>query len=94
LAWRVSYARVFTRVRDVRLLPGSAIERLVTKCSLQILRTILTIEGDVSVRPDSTEEQLNAACMLDLLFVRDTFGFQVCCVAVQDIDVCRINVHV
>ena len=54
----------------------------------------LTIECNVSIRPDATQEQLDAAYVLDLLFVCDAFCFQVRCIAVQDVDVRRVDVHV
>lgn len=46
----------------------------------------LTVEGNVTIRTNAAEEQLNATSVLDLLFVGDALRFQICCVAVQDID--------
>lgn len=54
----------------------------------------LTIESNVAVRTNAAEEQLNPTGVLDLLFVGNAFRFQVCSIAVQDVDVCRVDIHV
>lgn len=91
----MSNARVLTRVRDVKLLPGSADEfvslslRLVVESHYEF---VLTIESNVTVWSDTTKEQLNATGMLYLLLIRDAFCFEVWCVAVQNVDVGRVDI--
>lgn len=48
----------------------------------------------MSVGPDAAEEELDAAYVLDFLLVRDALGFEVGGVAVEDVDVGRVDVDV
>lgn len=46
----------------------------------------------MTIRPDTAKEELDAARLLDFFFVCNAFRFQIRCVAVQDIDILRINI--
>jgi hypothetical protein len=48
----------------------------------------------MSIGPYASKEQLYAAGLGDLLLVLTTLGFQIRCIAVEDIDVGRGNVYV
>lgn len=45
------------------------------------------VESDMPVCADSSEEQIDSADGLDLVFERGALGFEVCRVAVEDIDI-------
>jgi len=53
----------------------------------------LTIESDVSVGSDSAKEQFDPASMLDLLLICDAFCFKIWCIAIQDVDVCGVDIN-
>ena len=52
------------------------------------------VEGDVAVLADARHEQVDAAGSLDLGLVLDALGLEVGRVAVQDVDVAGVDVHV
>lgn len=52
------------------------------------------VKGDVSVLPDASKEEVDAADGLDLSLVGDTLCFQVGGVAVENVDVVGVDVHV
>ena len=45
------------------------------------------VEGDVTVRADTTDEQVDAACLLDHLLIVPALGHEVGGITVQDVDV-------
>lgn len=51
------------------------------------------VECDVAIWTDAAQKKLNAAGALDLLFVRDAFGFEIWRISVQDVDVCWVDVN-
>lgn len=71
---------------------GVISERLDTRARCE--RGPRLVEGDVTVWSDSPEEEVDAAGGLDRGFVGETFGFEVWSVAVEDMDVARVDVHV
>jgi hypothetical protein len=52
------------------------------------------VEGNVAVLADASKEQVNAAGLLDGIFVGDALGLQVGRIAVEDVDVGRVDVYV
>ena len=52
----------------------------------------LTIESNVSIRANATQEQLDTAGVFDLLLICYALRFQVCGVAVQDVDVRWVDI--
>ena len=91
----MSNARVLTRVRDVKLLPGSVVGFVSLPLGLEVeshYEYVLTIESNVTVRSDTTKEQLNATGMLYLFLIRNAFCFEVWCVAVQNVDVGGVDI--
>jgi hypothetical protein len=48
----------------------------------------------VAVGSDATEEEVNSAVGFDCCFVGYAFGFEIWCVAVQDVDVFWVDVDV
>ena len=52
------------------------------------------VEGDVAILAYAGQEEVDAACRLDLGLVRDALGLEVGGVAVEDVDIARVNVYV
>lgn len=52
------------------------------------------IKGNVSVRSNAAEEQLDATDTLDLVLELLTFGFEIWCVAIEDVDVIGVYIDV
>ena len=52
------------------------------------------VEGDVTIGPNSTNEEFDAAVLFDLSFVAVAFGLEVFGIAVEDVDVRFFDVYV
>lgn len=52
------------------------------------------VEGNVAVLTNPGEEEVDATSTLDLGLVLDTLSLEVGCVAVEDVDVARVDVNV
>ena len=52
------------------------------------------VEGDVSVLADAAEEEIDATHSLDLGLVLDALGFQIWRIAVQNVHIVGVDVHV